>query len=205
MKKLQQILFLALSIIFLNVSSVHAGRIVLKSGNLDVLKSETKLNVQFDYSNMIVGKDLKEEDYVNKKVTEINEKKPGNGNKWKDGWINARKDRYQPKFIDLFNKQSKGNRTISENATDAKYTLIVKSPYTEPGFNIGIMKQPSRVDFVFQIIETANPATIIAELTANEIPGGQAMGYDFDAGTRIAESYAKAGKMLAKYFSDKLK
>lgn len=206
MKKKQIISAIAIIVAFLITTNIHATKIVLKSGNLSVLKSEKTIKVLFEYSNMTVGKKLTEEEYVNKKVSENNAKEQGTGDKWKAGWINARKERYQPKFIELFNKESAENmRTISENVSDAKYTLIVKTVYTEPGFNIGIVRERSRVDFIFLVVETSNHANVVAELFAESVPGGQAMGYDFDAGSRITESYAKGAKMLAKFFSINIK
>jgi hypothetical protein len=37
------------------------------------------------------------------------------------------------------------------------------------------------------------------------VPGAQAMGFDYDTGTRIAESYAKGGKMLAGFITKSTK
>ena len=185
-------------------AGVSMAGVDLKSGNLAPLKSEKKLKVQYDYSNMKVGKDETEEQYVNKKVAEANQKDPGKGDAWKSGWIGARESRYEPKFQELFNKESE-SRQIAKGNTDAKYTLIVKTTHTEPGFNVGVMKRPSSVDFTFLVVETADNSKVIAELSLENIPGSQMMGGDFDAGSRIAESYAKAGKMLGKYFESKIK
>ncbi len=202
---MKQSLILTTIVVLLNINNVFAGKIILKSGNLTDLKSQKNIIVLFDYSDMKVGKNLTEEDYVNQKVNERNEKSQGSGESWKSGWINARKDRYQPKFIELFNKQTnKHSLTVSETG-DSQYTLIVKTVYTEPGFNVGVWRERARIDFVFLLVETSNPTKIIAELSADAIPGGQAMGYDFDSGSRIAESYAKGGKMLGQFILDSIK
>ncbi|MEP7170514.1 MAG: hypothetical protein ABI855_14185 [Bacteroidota bacterium] len=204
MKKIHLVmLFIAIAAITVSSTNTFGG-VKLKSGSLGVLKSEKVLKVQYDYTNMKVGKDLTEEQYVNEKVTDGNAKSAGKGDAWKASWTNSRSDRYHPKFEELFNKVAEG-RTISQKADDAKYTLIVKSVYTEPGFNIGIMKKAAYVDFIFQVVETANPATVVAEMQLDNVPGSQMMGADYDAGSRIAESYAKAGKMLGKFFGDKIK
>ena len=185
-------------------TSLSFAGVNLKSGSLEALKSEKSMKVQYDYSNMKIGKDETEEQYTSKKVAEHNQKEPGKGDAWLKAWVGAREQRYQPKFQELFNKTSE-SRQISETNNNAKYTLIVKTIHTEPGFNVGVMKRPSSVDFVFHVVETANPTNIIAELTLDNVPGSQAMGYDYDAGSRIAESYAKAGKMLGKFFESKIK
>jgi len=196
---------LVVIVALININNVFAGKIILKSGTLSILKSQKNIRVQFDYSNMTVGKKLTEEEYVNKKMSERNEKSQGSGENWRSGWINARKDRYQPKFIELFNKQTnKQSLTILENG-DSQYTLIVKTVYTEPGFNVGVLRERARVNFVFLLVETLNPTKVIAELSADAIPGGQTMGYDFDSSSRIAESYAKVGKMLGQFIIDEIK
>ncbi len=196
---------LVVIVALININNVFAGKIILKSGTLSILKSQKNIRVQFDYSNMTVGKKLTEEEYVNKKMSERNEKSQGSGENWRSGWINARKDRYQPKFIELFNKQTnKQSLTILENG-DSQYTLIVKTVYTEPGFNVGVLRERARVNFVFLLVETLNPTKVIAELSADAIPGGQTMGYDFDSSSRIAESYAKGGKMLGQFIIDEIK
>ncbi|MBK6989155.1 MAG: hypothetical protein IPH33_13540 [Bacteroidetes bacterium] len=92
---------LVVIVALININNVFAGKIILKSGTLSILKSQKNIRVQFDYSNMTVGKKLTEEEYVNKKMSERNEKSQGSGENWRSGWINARKDRYQPKFIEL--------------------------------------------------------------------------------------------------------
>lgn len=185
--------------------SISAQKIKSVKGDLNFLKNEKQLNVEFDYSGMTVGKELTEEEYVNEKVTEHNKKEAGKGDKWKEGWIGAREARYEPKFMELFNDHlSKTGITASEDGQNAKYTLIVKTIYTEPGFHVGVMKMPSYVHFEYIFVETANRNNVVASFTQNKVPGSQAMGYDFDAGSRIAESYAKGGKMLAKFITKEL-
>ncbi|MBK5283831.1 MAG: hypothetical protein JJE25_00375 [Bacteroidia bacterium] len=204
MKRINMIALLMTAAVITLSSTTVFGGIKVKSGSLSKLKSEKTLKVEYDYSKMRVGKDLTEDQYVKQKVSEANAKSHGKGDAWKSSWINARADRYHPKFEELFNKVAKGH-TISQTATDAKYTLIVKTVYTEPGWNVGVMKKPSYVNFVFKIVETADPTKVIAELTLDKVPGSQIMGGDFDAGSRISESYAKSGKMLGKFFADKIK
>ena len=177
------------------------SKIVLKSGgDLNKIKTEKTFKVEYDYSKMKVGEYNTEAEYVDKKVKEYEKKEKGKGDKWKEGWVGSRKDRYEPKFEELFNKASDG-MTVAQNPPKSKYTLIVKTVFLEPGYNIGISKKPAFVNFEFTFVETENPATIVAELYANNVIGSQSMGFDFDSGSRIAESYAKAGKMLGKFLA----
>lgn len=186
--------------------SGYAQRISQKSGSVSVLNGQTALNVEYDYSNFGVGKFEHEADFVNKKVEEYNAKEAGKGDEWKEGWVTSRKNRYEPKFEELFNKGAeKLNLKVINGKKDAKYTLIVRTTFLEPGFNVGVMKKPAYVNFEFDIVETANRSNKVSEQSLSNVPGTQFGGYDFDIGSRVAESYAKAGKVLAAYLSKELK
>jgi hypothetical protein len=203
MKKLSSVFLLFASILFLNLSA-NAQKVVVESGNLDFLKGQTALKIDYNYDNMGVGKFKTESEYVNQKVSDYNTKEAGKGDKWKEGWINARKDRYAPKFEELINKElEKSKVSVLQTNTTAKYTLIVKTTFIEPGFNVGVMKQPAFVDMDYIFVETANPSVVLAKLYGKKFMGAQAMGFDYDAGSRIAESYAKSGKVLGKYLAGK--
>ena len=193
------------SILFFGMLFSSFSQVVLKSGNLKTLKGEKNIKIEYDYSNIVIPKFNSEKEYVDSKVKDYNEKESGKGEKWKESWINSRKERYQPKFEELFNeKVAKKELVASESANNTKITLIVKTTFIEPGFNVGVWKKPAYVNFEFLFVETANHSKVIAQLFANEVPGSQAMGFDYDADSRIAESYAKAGKMLGKYVSGEL-
>ena len=153
----------------------------------------------YDYTDLHVWKRNKTEaDYVDLKVKEKNEKVAGTGDKWKVAWEKARDDRYKPKFEQLFNKYlQKYSVTGGEGMTDAKYTLIVKTTFIFPGYNIGFSKMPSYVDFEFIWVETANKEKTITKQVFTNAKGSQVMGFDYDIPTRVAESYAVAGKRLA--------
>ena len=190
---------------FAQMMQFGASKVILKSGDLTKIKGEKNIKLEYDYSKMKVGAFNSEEEYVNSKVKEYNEKEKGKGDKWKQGWEDARKEKFQPKFVELFNKKvSKCGIIAVENPSKVKYTLIVKTTFTEPGYNVGIMKKPAYVNFEFFLVETDAPSTIVAELYLNNVTGYQAMGFDFDAGSRIAESYAKGGKMLGAFIAKEL-
>jgi hypothetical protein len=101
------------------------------------------------------------------------------------------------------NKTFKGKMDVSQNNKDAKYKLIVKTLTLYPGYNIGISKIPAYCSYAFIIVETANPSKVLSKTVVRNVQGSQAMGYDFDAGSRLQESYAKAGKMFAGYIKKK--
>lgn len=171
-----------------------AQKIKLKEGSLDVLKNETSINIEFTYDNMAVGKFDKEADYINKKKTEYNAKEAGRGDRWEKAWIDDRKNRFEPNFIELFTKHSE-----MADSKKAKYTLIFHTTFTEPGFNVYVTRKNASIDAEVLIVETANRNNVIAKLTLDNAPGRTFMGNDWDTGERISESYAKAGKSLGKY------
>ena len=143
-----------------------------------------------------------EGEYVNKKVKEYDAQKEGKGDKWKARWIDNRKERFQPKFEELFNETSDGIN-ISESPDSSRYTLIVKTVFLEPGFSamsgLEDYEVPASVNFEFAFVETANSENIVAELYVNRVSGNQIAGAAFDVGPFIVKSYAEAGKMLGKF------
>jgi hypothetical protein len=188
------VLFFAISISM----GTYAQRIKLVEGDLSALKSEQKINTEFTYDNMRVGKYDKEADYVADKTESLNKKEAGRGDTWSKAWVDDRKNRFEPKFNELFEKSS--NMTISD---DAKYTLIFKTLTTEPGFNIGITRKNAEINAEVWIVETANKNNVIAKATVQKAVGRTFGGYDFDTGERLSEAYADAGKALGRFIKDK--
>lgn len=200
MKKLAALFLLVGVVAF----TMNAQKVQIKKGNLNFLKGVKEVNVEYDYSKMGVGKFKTEKDYVDKKVKEHNEKEAGKGDQWKEAWENARSTRYEPKFEELINKElDKLKIRVFQDQKDAKYTLTVVTTFTEPGINIGIYKQPAYCNFKY--VFTDDKGKIVCELLQSKVPGSQFTGYDFDAGSRIAESYAKGGKSLGKTIYKALK
>ncbi len=183
------------SLVFL----AQAQKIKLVSGNLTFLKGEKAINLQYYYDNVKVG-DMDESNYIKKKVTEYNAKEPGKGDKWLENWKNDRKTRYEPKFEELFNKYlEEVNTKAKEGDATAQYTLLIKTKMIEPGFNVGVVRRSAKIDVEVEISAAGSPENKLAELTIFDVPGADAMGFDFDSGERISEAYAKLGKALAKY------
>jgi hypothetical protein len=193
MKKLIVIVILTCAL------SGYAQKIYLKQGSLKPLKGEKAMRLEFSYDNMMVG-DFPENDYVTKNREELNTKDPGRGTIWETKWYGDRKERFEPKFILLFSKYSR--LMLSE---DAKHTMIVHTTGTEPGWLAsGIIRSDAKVNLEILIVETANRENVIARMVMKDIPGRGAIGLDYDAGLRIQEAYAKAGKALGKVLHDKI-
>ena len=188
---------LSVSLLFMGLISLSAisQKIKLIEGDLSPLKGETSIMVKFTYDNMSVGKFDKEADYVAKKTQEYNKKEPGKGDACAKSWVNDREREFQPKFIELFEKE--GGLAVS-GKKPAKYTIIFKTTATDPGYNIGISRGSAYINAEAWIVETGSEK-VIAKISLEKVPGRSYGGYDFDTGGRIAECYADAGKHLAKF------
>lgn len=184
-------LVLALAFICLNS---FAQRIRVVEGSLPDLKNEKSINTEFTYENISVGKFDKEEDYIKAKTEEYNKKEPGRGDNWAKSWVTDRKNRFEPKFDELFTKYS--DLTINNNS---KYTIIFHTTFIEPGFNIAITRKSAAINGEALIVETANKSKVIAKLSVDKAPGNSFWGNDYDTGERLSETYATAGKALGKF------
>lgn len=189
----------------IGASDSFAQRVDLRSGDVAVLSGQKIVNIEYDYSEFGVGKFATEKEYLDKKSAEYNAKEEGKGDTWKKAWVDDRKNRFEPKFEELFNKgmADKGLQAV-QSRPDATYTLIVRTKFVEPGFNVGVMRKNAYVDYEVDLVESANKSAKVAQLNLRNVPGGQFGGFDFDTGVRIAESYAKAGKSLAAFLDKKL-
>lgn len=189
-------------ILMLTVLASHAQKVKLLEGNLNALKEIKKLNLSYDYSKMGVGKYADEADYIARKKKDYNKKEAGRGDEWEKAWKADRKNRFQPQFEELFNKYSP---FTAGDIPTAKYTLIFKTKFTEPGYNVYVSRKNAEIDGEAVIVETGNPDKVIARMSVLHCKGRAFGGNDYDTGTRIQESYAVAGKGLGKFLKSKLK
>ncbi|TAH43897.1 MAG: hypothetical protein EYC69_01435 [Bacteroidetes bacterium] len=169
----------------------------LVEGNLNDIKKEKKLNVEFLYDKMGVGKFATEQEYVTQKITDYNAKEPGRGDTWVASWRADRANRYEPNFISLYAKYSKTQ--MIGNFPDAKYTMIFSTTYTEPGFNIYVTRKNAHINAEITIVETADRSKVVAKIIMLKAPGRTMGGNDYDTGARIEEAYAAAGKRLSMF------
>ena len=194
MKTIKHIMLVALVLV---AAAASAQKIKATKGDFSALKGQSKVNVEFVYDNVMVGKD-KEKDYIDRKVKEYNEKEAGKGDKWKAAWNNDRKSRYEPHFFEQFNKQSGLN---AGSFPDAKYSLVVKVKRIEPGFNIVVMRKFAEIDTEISLVETSNKGKVLGAVTADRAPG-RTYGYDdYDTGVRISEAFEMLGKSFGKYLA----
>jgi len=199
--KLIKAFALVLGVAAFSVSS-YGQHIKIIEGDLSPLKGQKNINTEFTYENMAVGKFKTEAEYVAKKTEEYNKKEPGKGDKWAQDWVADRTGNFDRKFNELFEKHSGIGVTGSKK--DAKYTLIYKTTFIEPGYNIYITRKNAETDAEVWIVEAANPSKVIAKIDVKNAKGRTFGGNDYASGERIGECYADAGKYLGKFIKDKL-
>lgn len=178
----------------------YAQNIVLTSGSLAPLKTEHVLKFEFTYNEMLVGK-MTEAEYVEKKVADYNAKEAGKGDTWKENWIADRETRFQPKFLELFDKYME-EKKISSGTDGANYVAVVNTDFTEPGFNVGVVRRNASIDLSCKILNIATGEQV-ASLKIRNASANNFWGTDFDSGYRLQETYAKAGRELAKFLIKK--
>ena len=200
--KIVKTIFVAL--LLLSVTTLQAQKIKVTQGDLGFIKGQSAILLEYDYSDMAVGKFDKEADYIAKKVPEYNEAEAGKGDQWAINWVADRDERFHPKFEELLTSYTaKSGCNFAQGNNDAKYTLILKTVFTEPGFNIGVMRKDAMINVEIRFVETGNPENLIALITMTNVPGRGAMGNDYDTGFRISEAYAKCGKSLGAFLMKK--
>lgn len=193
-------LFLFFSTFFLSQAS--AQKVKVYDGNFKALKGEKTINVAYDYSDTSVGKFDNEQDYLDEKVKEKNEEEAGTGDSWLIKWESDREERFEPKFEELMNEYLGKQGVKVGNYPDAKYTLILKTTHTEPGWNVGVMRKSAHINADVWLVETGSDEAE-AKMELKKVPGRDAWGLDFDTGYRLQEAYAKCGKSVAKYLDKK--
>ncbi len=186
-------------------TATFAQKMKIVDGDFDFLQGQKEINVEFVYDNMtLLKKNLPEAQYIEEHATEMEEKSPGKGETWKKSWAAARELIWQPKFLELMNRYfyEDHGMAFKEGLSDAKYTLIVETVWLYPGWDAGVMKQPAKVTTNLKFVETANPDTILVEVTSQNAPGDQ-WGSSFSNEDRLGEGYAKTGKSFAKLIEKK--
>ncbi len=189
---------LTIILLFFCATSVYAQKMKLEKGALKNLKDIKEYSLQFDYSNLEIPKYNSEEDFLKEKMNIREEKEPGAGEIFKTSWFADRENRYEPKFIESFNKRfENGEIKVGKNLS-TKYSMLVKTSLMYPGYNVGVWRQNAKIEATITVFETNSPDNILFSGKYTKIEGLGAAGYDFDSGFRISEAYAKLAKEFAK-------
>jgi hypothetical protein len=208
---MKKYLFLALTaFMMLSFNTTDAQKIKLLAGKVDFLKGQTAINLEFSYEDMMVGKQ-KETEWAEKKIQSKNKMKAGDGDKWYASWVADRDAKFEVKFTDLFNKGvAKKNLFASEGKTDAKYTMLVRTIFTEPGVKTGfdVGDKDACISVEIEFYEGQNKTATLAKIGIYKAIGNVTVfsgGNEYATADRLGEAYAKCGKSLAAFLMKNLK
>lgn len=197
---------LSVFVAILFVSLTFAQKAKIQDGEWSNLKGITKYNLVFDYSDLEIPKYDSEEEFLKDKMKKRDDKKPGDGERFKKEWFADREDRYEPKFIESFNKRWKKNEVeVGKDLSDAEYTINIHTTFMYPGYNVGIVRKNSKIDAVLSVYKNSDPSKILFSVKYIKAEGYGAMGNDYNSGYRISEAYAKLAKTFAGHLKKKTK
>jgi hypothetical protein len=192
---------LSLAFILFVVPSLLSQNIKLLTGSLKSLKGQQSYNITFTYDSMVVGTNTLESAYLAEKKSQWEAKEPGKGSAFVEMWVNDRKKRYEPAFIQNFEHYS----NIKLGDSTAKYTLLVKTTRTEGGWYIGVASHFGEIDGELWVVESANKSHVIAKIAFLKSKGKNQFGNDFEMTIRIKSAYAQAGRWLGDFLRRKSK
>ncbi|MCW3082775.1 MAG: hypothetical protein JWP12_141 [Bacteroidetes bacterium] len=179
--------------------TLAAQTIYQESGDMKMLAGEKKMSVQYDFSSFNMGDDTLEAAYLKSRRDDLNAKGAGRGDNFVERWNNNKTAHWEVKFEDLFNKYSK--MQVQQNATDAKYTMIIKVTTVFPGLlNVGVMGGASTyISCNVLIVETGHPDKILSNTLMKHVMGAQCGMLPDDPGLCVQEAFARLGKDLVAY------
>ena len=182
-------------LLLFSFSFISAQRFDIVSGKMSNLKGITAFNVTFDYTNLQVEGFETEEAFLTDKMEKRNNIE-GKAEKFKKEWFENRENKYEPKFIESFNKRFENGEIKCEKNRDLKYTMNIKTTWIYPGYNLVEFTQPAKISATITVVETANPNNILLIIKFDKSIGLPQGMFDFDEGYRIAGAYEKLAKNM---------
>lgn len=101
-----------------------------------------ELSIKYEYSDITVGAQI-EETYLDSTVKTLNDKEPGKGDLFRKEWFTARKTKYEPKFVEIFNRWGpRVGLSGTNDSTGSPVTVLVKTIFIEPMSKADKARQP---------------------------------------------------------------
>ncbi len=97
-----------------------------------------------------------------------------------------------------------GGITLIPDDGQSQYWFHINTYFTEPGFNIGIMRQNASITLEINVMNRTT-GDVIARVLIENASANSFSGLDFETGYRIQECYAKAGREYAKFLIKKFR
>ncbi|MGY0391016.1 hypothetical protein ACW5R3_00480 [Bizionia sp. KMM 8389] len=186
-------------------TTIFAQKTKITEGDWKDLKGISAYNLVFEYTDLQIPKYDSEEEFLEDKMSKREEKEIGAGEEFKKNWFDDRESRYEPKFIESFNKRFSDGEVKVGKDIGAEYTMRIHTTMMYPGYNVGVMRQNSKLEVTLYVYKTETPNDILFSVDYTKVEGKGSMGYDYNSGYRISEGYAKLAKELAKTIKKKAK
>lgn len=191
--------------LLLIVTLGFAQKMKVISGDFSFLKGQETVVTKMDFSEVtFYNENLTEQEYIDKRIKEIEEKEPGESANWVKDWESFKNERFLEKFTTIATENSEKANIAFVTEGSAPYTLIVKATWIYPGWFGGVMKQHAKISTLLQFVETGNPDNVLLAIEAEKAPGDIAFVGIPNTNDRIAEGFAKTGKSLARLIDKKL-
>ena len=139
MKKL-----IILMIVLLSTTVAISQKAKDLEGNIKNLKGISQYDLLFVYENVQIPKYDSEEDFLKDKMEKRDKKEPGTGVKFKGSWFADREAKYEPKFIESFNKRFDDGKVKVGKDQGAEYIMKVHTTLLYAGYNVGISRKNSK-------------------------------------------------------------
>jgi hypothetical protein len=202
MKKLFLLFSLTIALV------VNAQRIVIKSGSFSALKDQTEVNVEFKFENVLMMKEnVTEEQYLENRKRDVlaNPKRGEVGwQKWNAEWQRYKNEEYINYFTKGLNKSYK-NISFKKDSPSSKYTILLETNWVFPGWHGGMMVMTAEITGKIKLIETNNPANVLAEAEFNKFDrfvNNKEIVMEYG---RVAGAYESLGKYLGKEIKNAVK
>ncbi|WP_231632490.1 hypothetical protein, partial [Mangrovimonas sp. TPBH4] len=173
---------------------LFAQKAKVLEGDWAELKGISNYDLVFEYENLEIPNYDSEEEFLKDKMKKREEKEAGAGEKFKASWFADRENKYEPKFIESFNKRFDEGEVKVGMEDASEYVMKIKTTFMYSGYNVGIKAQKSKVDAIISVYKKDAPDEVLFSVKYTKAEGTPV----YNAGDRIAEAYAKLAKTLAK-------
>ncbi|OCA78039.1 hypothetical protein BBH99_01810 [Chryseobacterium contaminans] len=200
-------LFLLMLTIMVTTVAFGQERMSVVSGNFEVLKDQTEVNVEVQFENVLFMKEnITETQYLENRKKQVLENPKRGEEAWKTWiaeWEKYKKEEYVQYFANGLNKTYKEISFKKDNA--AKYTLLLDTKWVFPGWHAGLTAMTAEISGTIKLVETNNPSVVLAEVALNKFDRFVHNDQFVMEYGRIAAAYESVGRTLGKKMKKSLK
>jgi len=205
------LIIILFALFILQQSKAFAQLKSFKQEDIDLLKKEKFINLEFSFDSMeIVDPAMRyktEEEYIRHKVKEHNEAHPGKGDKWMAEWNENKTTLFEPVFKELMDKRlRKYDVETVQNQMLAVYTVLIKTKMIDIGWpGAGRVFEPAKLNIEMIVFPIGDSSNVVARYYFNAINGrGGGGDYSSTSGERIKGAYSTAGSLIGSLLVSKV-